>query len=102
MNENWYEVVEGSIPLTQGDLVIDCPLIGWTDKPLELVGSGETEILKGATTAIRADVVVMTQACDLEYSKVPNVILCPHLSLTEYRQQWEQALAAATKSEPYK
>jgi hypothetical protein len=92
MNENWYEVVEGSIPLTQGDLVIDCPLIGWTDKPLELVGSGETETLKGATTAIRADVVVMTQACDLEYSKVPNVILCPHLSLTEYRREWEQAL----------
>jgi hypothetical protein len=92
MNETWYEAVAGGTPVTQGDLVLDCPLIGWTDKPFELAGSGETETLKGATTAIQADVIVMTQACDLEYSKVRNVILCPHLSLRQYKREWEEAL----------
>jgi len=31
----------------------------------------------------------MTQACDLENYKVSNVILCPHISLTEYRDFWD-------------
>jgi hypothetical protein len=34
----------------------------------------------------------MTQACDLENNKVSNVILCPHISLVEYKQDWEQAM----------
>lgn len=37
---------------------------------------------------IQADVAVMTQACDLEYEKVENVILCPHVSLDDYRIVW--------------
>jgi len=49
----------------------------------------EVDALQGATTAIQADVVVMTQACDLEHEKVANIILCPHFSLSDYRQAWE-------------
>jgi hypothetical protein len=41
------------------------------------------------TYAIQADTVVMTQACDLEHGKVQNVVLCPHLSLTEYYEVWK-------------
>lgn len=40
--------------------------------------------------AFREDVVVMTQACDLEHKKVRNVVLCPHVSLNDFRRAWEE------------
>jgi hypothetical protein len=90
MIDAWYEAVEAGERLTQGDLILNCPLIAWKPDPLQLQQNTEkTDVLKGATTAIQADVVVMTQACDLEHEKVTNVILCPHFSLADYRQAWE-------------
>ena len=38
------------------------------------------------------DVVVMTQACDLEYEKVSNVVLCAHVSLAEHREMWAEEI----------
>lgn len=39
--------------------------------------------------AIKADVVVMSQACDLEQNKIAEVVLCPCLALSRYKQLWE-------------
>ena len=89
MPEAWYEIVGPNIPLTQGDIIFDCPLLAWQDNTLKLEGADETEILKSAANGIQADVVVMTQACDLEHEKVENVILCPHVSLDDYRVIWQ-------------
>ena len=89
MSDAWYEEVPATIRLTQGDLIFDCPLIGWQPGTLQREGVTETEVLRGATAAIKGDVVVMTQACDLEFERVSNVILCPHMSLAEYRPAWE-------------
>ena len=88
MSDAWYEVVDHEIPLTQGDLIFDCPLLAWQGDALRLEGEGVSEILENAMSAIQADVVVMTQACDLEYEKVENVILCPHVSLDDYWIVW--------------
>ena len=82
----------GAINITQGDLIFECPLIGWKAEGPELTVNAEGETLKAATDAFAADVVIMTQACDLEYDKVENVVLCPHLSLTDYRSGWENAM----------
>jgi hypothetical protein len=90
MSDSWYSHVDAEIPLTQGDLIIDCPVIAWAPGPLNLSGSQESEVLKGATIAIQADVIVMTQACDLENHKVDKVILCPHISISDYRKSWEE------------
>ncbi len=93
MNSPWYEVVPAETPLTQGDLVFDCPLLTWSAVPtLRASGPQETEALKQAANAFRADVVVMTQACDLEYGKVRNVVLCPHVTLTTFHDLWERAM----------
>ena len=92
MSDNWYNHVDAERPLTQGDMIFDCPLIGWASVDVNLTGGEESETLKAATTAIKADVVVMTQACDLEHQKVPNLILCPHLSIDEYRNAWEEGM----------
>lgn len=88
-NEPWYETIEGEKSITQGDLIFNCPLLSWNTNNLSFQGSEETEILIGATDAISADVVIMTQACDLKNYKVSNVILCPHISLSDYKAFWE-------------
>ena len=93
MNDTWYEEVEARTKLMQGDLILRCPLISWKDEAPQLDGHGEAELLRTMTNAIQADVVVMTQACDLENEKVQNVVLCPHLSLTEYYRAWKAEMA---------
>jgi len=89
MPEAWYEIVGPDISLTQGDMIFDCPLLACQDNSLRLEGVDESEVLKDATTGIQADVVVMTQACDLEHEKVENMILCQHVSLDDHRAVWE-------------
>ena len=89
MLEKWYETVNADMPLTQGDLISDCPVLTWQGDTLRLEKDDELEVIKSATSAIQADVVVMTQACDLEDEKVENVILCPHTSLADYYEVWK-------------
>ncbi len=36
------------------------------------------------------DLVVMTQACDLEHAKVTSVVLCPHYGLGEFKAAWDE------------
>ncbi len=91
MPEVWYSSVEPKIRLTQGDLIFDCPLVGWKEEIGQIEGARETEVLRQAVDAFAADTVVMTQACDLEHDKVANVVLCPHYSLSRYRGIWEEA-----------
>ena len=44
--------------------------------------------MKQGRIAFQADVIVMTQACDLEQEKVRNVVACPHLSLGDHKAAW--------------
>ena len=92
MSEGWYEEVQADSQLTQGDIIQDCPLVSWKAEDLQLDGREETEALKGMTEAIRVDTIVMTQACDLEHGKVQNIVLCPHLSLSEYSNDWREMM----------
>ncbi|MCX5910265.1 MAG: hypothetical protein NTY64_24600, partial [Deltaproteobacteria bacterium] len=87
----WYDQIGADIPITQGDLIYDCPLIGW--KPdIDISGEEYINILKASTRVISADVVVLSQACDLEHNKVTNLILCTHISLLEFRKAWESEM----------
>lgn len=90
MNEPWYELAAADAPLTQGDLIFDCPLVTW-DSSAQGHADGETAepSLKDLLRAFREDVLVLTQACDLEHHKVENVVLCPHVPLSAFRQVWE-------------
>lgn len=94
MTELWYERVQANERLTQGDIITACPLLTWADTTATLTNGRETEVLKSFTRAISADVVIMTQACDLEQNKVSNVVLCPCLPLSIYRQQWEDVMGS--------
>lgn len=93
MNEAWYQVVAAGAALTQGDLISDCPLLTWRIAPFqESSEQSNPERLREAVTAFTADVVVMTQACDLEHGKVRTVVLCPHDPLSLFRKTWEEGM----------
>ncbi len=50
----------------------------------------DLEALRRRVDAVTADVVVMTQACDLEHGKVRNVVLSPHMALSDFKRLWEE------------
>lgn len=61
-----YETPEASEPLTQGDIVTDCPILSW-----ECPAAGAP--LESASINVRA--VVLTQACDLVQAKATPVLV---------------------------
>ncbi|PYH23809.1 hypothetical protein US8_01494 [Bacillus altitudinis] len=67
MNYSWYEIVSNGESITQGDIIPKCNIV-------ELVSTKEAPFIKANSIAV--DVIVMTQACDLEHSKVKQVTLC--------------------------
>jgi len=73
---SWYEIVSAEESLTQGDFIFDCPVPTWKNEDLDITGKDEEEVLKASHEFISADVIVMTQACDLEQNKIQNVTLC--------------------------
>ena len=92
MAEPWYLAVPATEPLSQGDLIMRCPLFTWRLDAIDPSGDLESaETLRQSITAVRMDAVVMTQVCDLENNKVENVVLSPHFSLERYREAWERA-----------
>ncbi len=98
MADSWFEVVEAGARLTQGDIITDCPLLTWDAGVISSDAAIDAPALRQAVRAFRADVVVMTQACDLEHAKVRDVILCPHISLDDYHVAFEQAMLAANQN----
>jgi hypothetical protein len=81
--------------LTQGDIIDSCPVVGWRPEVTFDFSAGPEVLPIGEMLdAQRVDVIVMTQACDLEHAKVQNVILCPLYRLAAYRAAWESAQAS--------
>jgi hypothetical protein len=94
MSSPWYESVDATADLTQGDFIFDCPISTWAesqigvDSPeIEQEHSLPEERLVRRREIISEDVIVMTQACDLANRKVTDVVLCPHFPLSVFREE---------------
>ena len=97
MTDDWYEEVGPDEPLLQGDLVPRCTLHSWSSEPITIEGTGDTERVKGKVDRLLADIVILSQSCDLEQRKFPLVIVCPSRPLDEHRSSWVQHQESATK-----
>jgi hypothetical protein len=91
-NELWYEVADAGVDLTQGDIILNCPIVRWSSADFNAETQSDIQSLKSLVETAEVDVVVMTQGCDLENRKVENIILCPHLSLNQYKEDWEETM----------
>jgi hypothetical protein len=58
----------GAVPLSQGDILDDCPLVFWEDQTRQ-VDEGDEPVSQ------RARVIVLTQACDLANDKAARVVV---------------------------
>ena len=67
------------------------PGVSWRVSALQpSTGSVAADLSLGEHVLAEAhDLVVMTQACDLEHAKVTSVVLCPHYGLDEFKDAWE-------------
>lgn len=98
MPDPWYERVLADAPIMQGDFVFNCPLLAWKAEEPEIRGQGDAEELLDTCEVIAGDVVVMTQACDLEQSKVSEVVVCSIHTLTEVKATWEEHCRAGQQT----
>jgi hypothetical protein len=76
-------VIDGS--LEQGDLFFDFPLLK-SIAPYEFPLSSENL----AFEVEFANIVILTQTCDLSAEKIDNVLVCPHFSVEELAGQVEE------------
>ena len=82
MSDRWYRRASADEPLTQGDIILSCPVVGWRPGVRLDFSSGQEALPVGQLLDARCvHVIVMTQACDLENAKVQNVVLCPLYTL---------------------
>lgn len=73
----WYEIVDGSEVLLQGDFIKECPVV---------IPSSEISD-KVEIRIFNYNVVVVSQSCDLTLKKLDLVLVCPVWSLTEFGEQ---------------
>jgi len=81
MESFWTEVTGPN--LAQGDWLMACPLPVF---PSEYALSGKP----AGVRVDKADVIVITQSCDLENSKAPLVAMCPIFTISELARFDEQ------------
>lgn len=75
MISTWYREVGTTDSIDQGDLLFDFPILGvQPNAPVDEVLSGSPEAGLNALISI-TDVVVVSQACDIENDKIPFLVL---------------------------
>lgn len=81
----WYQVVDDTQGLEQGDLLFNCPVLLPIWKPSkEQLSTDEKYQIKGEVTFY--DVVIMSQTCDLVNNKLKFALVCPHWSIEEFEE----------------
>ena len=91
MDYPWYELLEDSSEITQGDIVKNCPvpiLTDYVDAQTEQAIKAEIEYIDG---------IILTQACDIANNKVENIIMCSITSREDFEKQ--QLNGGKTKKE---
>ncbi len=80
MNYPWYEVLDHSSEISQGDILKNCP-VPILGKMEELSASA---IVDAKIEYI--DGIILTQACDIANNKIDNIILCSITSKEEFER----------------
>lgn len=78
-NYPWYELIENTGEITQGDILKGCPV------PVlkGTVGMDESEV---EAEVVYIDGIILTQACDIANNKVENIILCSITSKSDFEK----------------
>ncbi len=77
----WYEEINNSSDITQGDIFLNCH-IPLPDKDLYKAIIQKEESLKSKLNLQIVDVIILSQACDIENDKINSLVMCPIWSLS--------------------
>jgi len=77
----WYQITE-DLDLLQGDMIRNCPILVPPPDLGPEVGAAPMDV-----TFQTYNVVVMSQSCDLVQGKVSLVLVCPHWTVTDFKEQ---------------
>ena len=80
MEYPWYELIENSTEITQGDILKNCPV----PKLQDVSKIEEKDKLKAEIEFV--DGIILTQACDIANKKVDNIIMCSITSKTDFEE----------------
>jgi hypothetical protein len=92
MEFNWYKAISNSNEIEQGDLIPNCPIIV---PPATIEENGEYEL-----EVMNINSVILSQSCDLVNNKIDIVLVCPTMTLTEFKNnlpESEQTVKAFKK-----
>lgn len=81
MEYPWYDLLEMTDEITQGDLLFNCPV-----PILSVLDSYESDQTVNADIEY-IDGIILTQACDIANGKIDNIILCSITSKTDFEKQ---------------
>ncbi|MFM7429015.1 MAG: hypothetical protein ACKO1F_03850 [Flammeovirgaceae bacterium] len=91
MQYPWYETLQNSGEIRQGDFVSNCPIIIPPDN-FNLNDAENGDILLDQELVVKSlNVVVVSQSCDLENEKVEIVLVCPYYSLEYFFENVPQS-----------
>jgi hypothetical protein len=76
----WFEVVDGSDDLLQGDFIKNCPIV----VPPSEMSDESDEVIEAHVHEY--NVIVMSQSCDLAQGRLKLVLVCPIWPLSEFEK----------------
>lgn len=76
MDYPWYEEIQNSDSVTQGDIISEC-YIPSPDEELYQAIIKNTDHPEASVDLHLIDGIILTQACDIEHSKIHSIVLCP-------------------------
>jgi hypothetical protein len=90
----WYQIAPKSEPLSQGDLIVQCPVIELPDAKVLAEKPSSLDL----TIAVY-DVVIVSQSCDLDHGKLKSVMVCPVYDLDKFAEWDANFKTARTREE---
>lgn len=85
MEYKWYEELNNSDNITQGDILFNCP-VAILDPYAKLSEGAEIK-----TRIEYVDGIIVTQACDIANGKTDSIVICSLISKSEAEKQFEHA-----------
>ena len=76
MNFKWYKIINSSDDITQGDIIGNCPIPIPNVAIYKAIVEEKNEVDEPIEIK-EADVIILSQACDIENEKVESLVMCP-------------------------
>jgi hypothetical protein len=86
MSYDWYREIDNTDELTQGDLISDCLLLVPNAQLYEDLLRNQSESSQPVGVQ-KADVIVVSQACDIDNDKIDSIVVCPTWDVGYFAQQ---------------